>query len=130
MKTTQATKKLKALLDMLMKQAQDAVAREQADKRGVLFLRLMAALTKSALLHFELQQLEAKDRLEISKQKMKRMRNTHYKALGMFVKIPSESSSSLYEMCTILAIADIMAAHSKNESSSNNNGKASKRTKK
>jgi hypothetical protein len=127
MRTTQETKKLRAFLHKLLQQTQDALKEEKSDKRKTLFLKLMAALTESAALHFELQQLESKDRFNISKQSVKRLRNTHHKALGMFVKIPPKSNSSLYEMCTILAIADVIAAHSESESSGND--KASKRIK-
>jgi len=117
MTAVQDSKRLRGLMDDLLRQAQTAVEQEKNDRRKVIFLKLIASLAKSVALHLELQKLEGEERFKISKRHMAKLRNTHHKALGMFVTIPAASKSSLYEMCTILAMADVLAAHSGDDAS-------------
>jgi hypothetical protein len=114
MKETSRVNKLKSIMDLYLEQIRSAVADNGLGEREKLFLKLLAVLTNSVQLHFELQELEKNERLMIPKRKMKKIQNTYFKALSMFMELTSPTNSSLYELSVIMAISDVVSAHEEN----------------
>jgi hypothetical protein len=90
--------------------------KQNSDPRAINLLQeLVSNLIVCARLHYELQTYEKQSRVKIPEGDLENVHRCQMELQRLFMDIPNQSKSSLYETDVVLTIHSILAVHTKHD---------------